>query len=183
MDVLGTTNLVQAAEQATGRPHVVHVSIVGCDANPLRYYRSKADAERVLLSRHAPVTVVRATQFHTLVRLVGRAAGLGPLTVTVGDLAFQPVDPTWVAERLADLALGPPPRQATRAHDLAGPEVLTLPDVVAALRARDGDHRRVLRLPPVGGVLRGLDAHSNLPGADVRTGGPTFAEWLATRPR
>jgi uncharacterized protein YbjT (DUF2867 family) len=158
------------------------VSIVGCDANPLPYYRAKADAERVLLAQNTPVTIVRATQFHTLVRLVGRVAGLGPLTITVGDLSFQPVDPAWVAERLADLAVGPPPSGATRATDLAGPEVLALPDVMAALDT-DGGRRRVLRLPPVGGVLRGLDAHSNLPGADVRTGGPTFAEWLATRPR
>jgi hypothetical protein len=41
---------------------------------------------------------------------------------------------------------------------------------------------RLISLPTVGGTLTSFAARTNLPGADVVTGGRTFADWLATRP-
>ena len=66
--------------------------------------------------------MLRATQFHSLAAVL-RAASVasGPLVVQLGEMAFQPVDTDWVAERLADLALGPRPTAYLRATDLAGP--------------------------------------------------------------
>jgi hypothetical protein len=41
---------------------------------------------------------------------------------------------------------------------------------------------RLISLPAVGGTLTSFAARTNLPGADVVTGGRSFADWLATRP-
>jgi uncharacterized protein YbjT (DUF2867 family) len=176
--------LAAAAAAEDRPPHVVYISIVGCDANPFPYYRAKADAERVLRQAGIPATVVRATQFHTLAAAVAGALTLGPLALTLGDLAFQPVDARWVAARLVDTATAAPPTGFRRATDLAGPEVLTMADVARALRRHAGHpDPHVVRLPPLGGVLRAFSAHTNLPGPGAETGGTPFGEWLAARNR
>ncbi len=76
VDLNGTRRMVQILADAGRRPHVIYVSIVGCDLNPYPYYRAKHACEIVLRKSGLPVTVVRATQFHTLIAALGRS---GPL--------------------------------------------------------------------------------------------------------
>jgi uncharacterized protein YbjT (DUF2867 family) len=67
-DVQQTRNLLAAAPTTT---HVLSMSIVGIDRNPLPYYRHKLEAERLVESRTA-FTILRATQFHELLdRILG----------------------------------------------------------------------------------------------------------------
>lgn len=185
VDVGGTRRLAAEAAKAVVMPHLVYISIVGCDANPYPYYRAKAEAEEVLALSGVPATVVRATQFHSLAAAVAGALTLGPVALTLGDMAVQPVDATWVASRLVDVATGPRPEGFARATDLAGPELLTMAEVASALRrhaSKGAPH--VVRLPPVGGTLRAFSARSNIPGPEAQTGGLTFAQWLeGHRPR
>src|SRR5689334_10544058 len=82
--------------------------IVGCDANPLGYYRRKHDMELLVRGSPAPSSLVRATQFHPLVATVSRGLTLGPLGLAVRGLGFQPCDPEFVASHLVRVALGPP---------------------------------------------------------------------------
>ena len=180
VDLEGTRRLLGAATPGT---HVVYISIVGCDANPYSYYRTKAACEDVLAASGTPVTVVRATQFHTLVAAIARAARPLGRGISVRGVAVQPCDLTWVAAVLAEVATGPAPGGFTRAADLAGPERLTLAEAVRAAAAHAGYPRtRVLTLPPVGSVARAFAAGSNLPGPDVRLGGSSFRRWLAGQP-
>ncbi|HEU4658965.1 MAG TPA: NAD(P)H-binding protein, partial [Capillimicrobium sp.] len=58
-----------AAEAVAGVGHHVCVSIVGCDAVPLAYYRLKTEQERVVQDGPVPFTIVRVTQFHELIDL------------------------------------------------------------------------------------------------------------------
>ncbi|MDV3221248.1 SDR family oxidoreductase, partial [Intrasporangium sp.] len=178
----GARRLAEAA--ASRGTHLVHISIVGIDGHPLRYYRRKLAAERALAEVGGPVTVLRATQFHSLAAFFARALTRGRLTFTFGDLRLQPVDTEFVAARLVDLALGPGPAAYDRATDVAGPEVLTIAELATMVRGHRGVRPPVVvRLPPVGRTLGAVAAGGNLPSpgaADI--GGRRFAEWLAEQP-
>jgi uncharacterized protein YbjT (DUF2867 family) len=184
VDVGGTGRLVAALAGQPRAPHLVAISIVGCDLNPYPYYVAKTAAEGIIMGSGLPATIVRATQFHTLAALLGRALSIGPFALTLGEMAVQPVDPAWVASQLADAAVGPRPDRPTRATDLAGPELLTMAQVVSALRAQAGRPApRLIRIPPVGGTMRAFSARTNIPGPEALSGGLAFAEWLSLKPR
>jgi uncharacterized protein YbjT (DUF2867 family) len=177
--VYGTRRLADAA--AAHDVHLVHISIVGIDDHPLAYYRRKLRAEQAVAAAGGSATVLRATQFHSLAASFARRLSIGPVTLTVGALAFQSVDTDYVAERLADLALGPRPPAYDRVTDVAGPEVLTLPQVATRLRTQRGAAApRVARLPALTRSMRAFAEQRNVPSPDaVQTGGRDFAEWLA----
>ncbi|HET7659400.1 MAG TPA: NAD(P)H-binding protein [Oryzihumus sp.] len=179
VDVDGTGLLLTALQRSAPEAHLVLVSIVGCDANRLGYYRRKHEMELLVRGSPAPSSLVRATQFHPLLATVSRLLTLGPLGLAVRGLRFQPCDPAWVASHLVRVALGPP---LPARLDLAGPEVLPLAQAVR-LTARAAGHRAplVVTLPGWGRVWRGFAAGSNLPGPDAVTGGSTYAAWLARR--
>lgn len=180
--VYGTRRLADAA--AARGLHLVSISIVGIDHHPMAYYRRKLRAEQGIADAGGPATVLRATQFHSLAAFFARSLTKGPVTFTVGDMAFQPVDTDFVAARLAELATGPRPAAYQRARDLAGPEVLPLVELARLVRAHRGASApRVVHVPPVGRLLRAFAESRNVPApgsADV--GGPTFKQWLAAQP-
>jgi uncharacterized protein YbjT (DUF2867 family) len=180
--VYGTRRLADAA--AARGVHLVHISIVGIDDHPLPYYRRKLRAEQGMAEAGGPATVLRATQFHSLAAFFARTLTKGPVVLTIGDMAFQPVDTDHVAARLADLALGARPAAYARATDIAGPEVLTTSEIATLVRAHRGASApREVRLPAVGGVMRAFARAANVPAAGTaETGGRTFATWLAGRP-
>ncbi|HIZ38075.1 MAG TPA: NAD(P)H-binding protein [Candidatus Ruania gallistercoris] len=181
-DVDGTVQLLGAIASMPAPAHLVHVSIVGCDANRLPYYRAKVRAEEAVLGSGLPATVVRATQFHTLLATIARLATIGRTRLDL-DFAAQPVDVSWYARELVDHALGTAPPHPVRARDIAGPELLTLAEAADAIRDREGRRpARGLRVPAVGRTLRAFADGSNLPGPDARIGGESFTGWLARGP-
>ncbi|AFR06149.1 SDR family oxidoreductase [Nocardiopsis alba] len=66
-DMAAAGNLIHAARAANVH-HLVYISIVGVDRVPLGYYKTKHTIEQALLASDLGVTIVRATQFHDLVR-------------------------------------------------------------------------------------------------------------------
>ena len=180
VDLDGTRRMIKILQDRPDPPHLVYVSIVGCDRNPYPYYRAKYACELVLERSGLPVTVVRATQFHTLVATLARLLGRGPISVQP-QMSFQPCDPLWVADRLVETALGEPPPTYRRAADLAGPEVTTLGEAVDLVRqAEERPLPRAITLPAVGGTLKAFAAGTNLPGPDAVIGGPGYREWFRT---
>ncbi|HEX6760675.1 MAG TPA: NAD-dependent epimerase/dehydratase family protein [Propionibacteriaceae bacterium] len=179
VDLDGTRRMIKILANRPAPPHVVYISIVGCDRIPLRFYRAKYACELVLERSRLPVTVVRATQFHTLIAAVARTVTRGPLVFVPRGMSFQSCDHRWLAHELADIALGPAPSGHQRALDRAGPEHVSLAEAAALIRARDGKAApRPITLPAIGGTLRGYEAGANLPGPDARIGGPSFREFL-----
>jgi len=180
--VYGTRRLADAA--AARGLHLVHISIVGIDDHPMAYYRRKLRAEQGIAAAGGPATVLRATQFHSLAAFFARSLTKGPVTFTVGDMAFQPVDTDFVARRLVDVAAGPRPTGYVRAPDVAGPDVLPIGEVARLVRAhRRASAPRVVRVPPLGRLMRAISDSRNVPApgtADL--GGRSFADWLATQP-
>ncbi len=178
VDVEGTGRLLEAARDA-GRPHVVHVSIVGVDRIPTEYYRSKLAAEEAIERSGLPWTVLRTTQFHEFVlRLLDRLTGLPVVPVPRG-WRVQPIDVDEVARRLADAVVAGP---AGRLPDLGGPDVFPVVDLVRD-RLRESPRRRpVLQLPLPGAFGAALRAGANLvPGNP--SGGRTWPEFVAGRPQ
>ena len=162
-------------------PHVIYISIVGCDRIPQRYYRAKYACELVLQRSHLPVTVVRATQFHTLIEGIARTATLGPVALVPKGMSFQPCDYHWVGAELADIALGSAPASYFRFPDLAGPERISLAEAVSLIRAKAGKAApQIITLPAIGGTLRGYEAGANFPGATAKIGGPSFRQFLGS---
>lgn len=167
-DVPAAERLVDAARDA-GVRHLVFVSIVGVDRVPISYYRGKVEIEQLLARENLPHTILRATQFHDLIRTYLAKTRWLPV-VPVPDMRVQPVDVRDVAARVAELAVGPP---RGRVPDLGGPKVETFADL-----ARSYGARRVARFHLPGKAFRAYRAGGNL----TRPGGAiTFAEYLEGR--
>jgi uncharacterized protein YbjT (DUF2867 family) len=184
-DEVKTGHLVRAAARAGAR-HLVYISVVGADRTPVTsavdralfgYVAAKLAAERIVAGSGLPWTTLRATQFHDLLlTTAGQLARLPVVPVPAGVRA-QPIDPAEVADRLVELALGPP---AGLVPDLAGPKVYELSALLRGyLRAR-GLHRPVLPLWLPGRAARAFRAGANL-APDRAVGRRTWEEFLAAR--
>jgi uncharacterized protein YbjT (DUF2867 family) len=170
--VEGTKRLLRASA-AAGVRHHVGVSIVGCDRVPTAYYKVKVDQEEAIAAGEVPWSLLRATQFHTLIAWAFQQAGRFGVVPT-GGARLQPVDPGVVAARLAEVAQADP---GGRVDDVAGPEVQTLTEL--AKTWRNAGHRALpLRIPMVGKIGRPL-REGALCNPSAAAGGATFEEWLA----
>ena len=160
---------------AEGRPaHLIYLSIVGSDRIPLAYYRHKTSAEELAVASGLPVTVLRSTQFHTLVaRLFASQRALPGLGVPA--IPMQPIDVGEVAARLAELVAAPP---AGRVPDIGGPQIEPLATFAAQWQRAHGRPARQLPLrvpgPTFAAYRRGLHT---VPGPGFGT--RTFADFLA----
>jgi uncharacterized protein YbjT (DUF2867 family) len=65
IDVQGTMNLVQSCKEYHIR-HLLFPSIVGIESLPMSYYQSKMKAENIIKESGIPYTIMRSTQFHSL---------------------------------------------------------------------------------------------------------------------
>lgn len=164
--------LVDAARR-TSRPHIVFVSIVGADRVPFAFLRAKLAAERLLAESGLPFTVLRATQFHGLVRELFALGSRSPV-MPVLDVRVQPVDATEVAARLAELATGSP---TDRVIDMGGPEVHDVRDLARTYLRITGRRRAVLPIRLPGKAFRAYRAGGNL-APDHAEGTVTFEDYL-----
>jgi uncharacterized protein YbjT (DUF2867 family) len=160
-----------AAEREAGVAHHVGVSIIGVDRVGGRYYRNKLDQEAEIVRSGVPWTIVRATQFHTLVaRTFASSARLGVLPSVHAPL--QPVDPREVGRVLADTAEAEPSLAITQ---FAGPEVVSARELAQRWRESTGSHALSLRLPIPRSVRSG-----GLTNPAAWRGKVTFDAWLAS---
>jgi uncharacterized protein YbjT (DUF2867 family) len=178
-------SLVRAASRA-GAPHLVYISVVGADQIPLAsaidramfgYYGSKLAAERVVADSGLPWTTLRATQFHQLLLQLAQQLARLPVMPAPTGFRFQPVDASEVADRLVELALGPP---AGLVPDLGGPRVYGISDLLRGyLRAR-GQRRMLLPVRLPGQAARAFRAGANL-APEGTMGHRTWEDFVAER--
>ncbi|MGH2588340.1 MAG: SDR family oxidoreductase [Dehalococcoidia bacterium] len=175
--------LVRAASRAGAR-HLVYISVVGADRIPVvswvdramfGYFASKLAAERAVAGSGLPWTTLRATQFHDLtLKTVQQMAKLPVIPVPAG-FRFQPIDAGEVADRLVELALGPP---AGLVPDVAGPRVYEMAELVRGYLQARGKHRPIVPVPVPGKAARALRAGANL-APDRAVGRRPWEEFLA----
>jgi uncharacterized protein YbjT (DUF2867 family) len=181
VDLGGTRRVIGELRQQDSRAHIIYTSIVGTDYNPYPYFQAKRACENVLRNSGLPVTVVRATQFHELIATVAGAARW-PVAFVPPNVTTQPCERTWIAEQLADIALATPPDGYQRSPDLAGPEILTVPEVIRLLCEHDGRKMpKLVTLPKIGSTMKALAAGINVPEPGALLGGKSFGDWLETR--
>lgn len=138
----GGARLLAAAADA-GVQHHVCISIVGCDLLPMPYYRVKVDQEQLVADSGVPHSIVRATQFHTLIAGLFEAASRFRV-LPGGRALIQPVAPRQVAEVLAAVAEGSP---LDGPETVVGPEVLELGAMARSWRAITGARGIVIPAP------------------------------------
>ena len=178
VDVGGTRRLIESARAAAGA-HLVYISIVGVDEIPFGYYRRKLAAEKLIESSGIPFSILRATQFHSLIDFGLSKLARVPLVMPLpSGFKFQCVDEGEVAERLsACVAAGP----RGRLTDFGGPRVVTLGEMARTWKSTRGVTKRVVNLPLPGAVAAGFRAGKNT-APDAERGVIGWEEWLA-RPR
>ena len=171
-----TARLLTAGRQAGVRHHVT-LSIVGVDRVAFGYYQAKLRQEQLVLGSAAPVTVLRATQFHEFAdQQLQRGGPLGGTVAVVPRMRCQPVAAREVASALAELVVAEP---AGLAPELAGPRPEDLPDMVRRLLHARGVRRRVVVVPVPGAAGQAMAQGELLPTGPGPRGTQTFDEWLA----
>lgn len=143
-DVEGTRKLLIAAKRA-GIRHVVYISIVGMEGVAYPYYRQKLAAEKIVREDIAPWSILRATQFHTLMEFFLSMFSRTPLFATIpSGWQFQPVDTRDVAARLVRAATSEP---AGMLPDFGGPEVRRFRSLAASWIEARRMKKRIVNLP------------------------------------
>ncbi len=176
VDVAGTARLLGHAREA-GVSHFFYISVVGIDRIPLGYYKRKLAAESCVEREGVPWSILRATQFHTLIDMQLRALLRFPIGVAPSDFRFQPIDPGDVADRMLEYAEAGP---SGRLPDLGGPEVSTLGDLARTWAQIRGLRRRIVRLPLPGKVAAGFRQGLNTT-PEGKYGRVTWADWARRR--
>jgi uncharacterized protein YbjT (DUF2867 family) len=174
IDVLGTRRLLAMAREA-GVSHVVYVSIVGIEGVSYPYYKAKLAAEAIVEENIVPWSILRATQFHTLMETFLEAFSKPPFVAAVPfNWQFQPVDPSEVAARLVEAVAEKP---AGRLPDFGGPEVRDFKSIAKSwLKARKLG-KRLIPLPLPFKFSRQV-ASGYLLAPDHKDGKITFEQYL-----
>ncbi len=139
------------AMQAAGVRRLLHVSALGASADgPSRYQRSKAEGEAVLRASGLDLTLLRPSVIFgsgdNFFNLFARLQALVPILLLPGaDAKLQPV---WVGDvARAVLRCLQDPATVGQTYELAGPQVLTLGELVRIAGRLSGHPRPVLGLP------------------------------------
>ncbi|TMB96448.1 MAG: NAD-dependent epimerase/dehydratase family protein [Chloroflexi bacterium] len=176
-DVLGTRRLLAMAREA-GVRHAVYVSIVGMEGVAYPYYKSKLAAEAVVREGIVPWSILRATQFHSLMEtFLGGMSKLPRLATVPFKWQFQPIDAQEVAARLVEVVEAEP---AGVLPDFGGPEVRDLKGLAELwLRIRKPDKRLVNLWLPFKFSRQFESGRLLCP--EHRDGTVTFEQYLARR--
>ncbi|QBD80773.1 SDR family oxidoreductase [Ktedonosporobacter rubrisoli] len=174
IDVDGTQRLLEQAH-AAAVAHLVYISIVGIDRIPFAYYQCKRAAEDLIQQSDIPLSILRATQFHSLIDGFLQAATTLPLVTPLPTtLRFQPVAESEVAQRLREIAQSNP---SGRLPDMGGPEVHPLGELARSWLSLRGMRRAVIPLWLPGKSVQGFRrGYNTCP--EQAVGKITWAEWV-----
>lgn len=177
LDAIHISGPRHAAEAAlaTGAGAFVHLSAIGADpASASRYGRTKGEGEAAVRAAFPKATILRPSLvFGPEDQLTNRFAGLAGLPVMpviAPRTKFQPVFVRDVGEAVARAALDPG-EYGGKSFDLAGPEVMTMRELVERIAAMAGRSPAYLDLPDA--AAKAMASLGFLPGAPL-----TKDQWL-----
>jgi uncharacterized protein YbjT (DUF2867 family) len=164
-----------AAEKAAGVKHHVALSVVGTERLlEAGYFRGKLAQEELIKASGMPYTIVRATQFFEFVGAIAESGAVGQ-TIRLSPSLIQPMSSDDVAELLAASTVAAPVNGTV---EIAGPEAISLTDLIAGFLRAKGDTRQVI--PDV--LARYFGAEHNdqtlTPAPGARLGKVRFEDWL-----
>jgi uncharacterized protein YbjT (DUF2867 family) len=168
---------IVAAEVKAGVRHHVALSVVGTDRlQESGYFRAKLAQERLIEASPIPYTILHSTQFFEFLRSIADDGTVGQ-TVRVSPALFQPIAAADVAATLATIAVGPPVNGVV---EVAGPDRVSMAELVQQYLSKTGDSRQVLADSNARYYGLVLNDQSLTPGANPRLGSTTFEEWFST---
>jgi uncharacterized protein YbjT (DUF2867 family) len=139
------------------------------------YYKTKLRVEHALESSGVGHTVLRATQFHDLIKAIFSVQRFSPVLWTLRGVWFQPIDTRDVTTRLVELIDCEP---AGRVADIGGPAVHTHAELARMYLGARGGRRPVVQMPVPGRIGAGIRTGANL-APDNPVGTVDFADYLA----
>jgi uncharacterized protein YbjT (DUF2867 family) len=168
---------IVAAEGKAGVTHHVALSVVGTDRLPESgYFRAKLAQEHLIEESPIPYTILRSTQFFEFLGSIAQEGTIGQ-TVHMSPALVQPIAADDVAATLATIAVNPP---VNGIIEVAGPERVSLADLVKRFLVKTGGSRQVLADSNARYYGIVLNDQSLTPGANPRIGSTSFEEWFST---
>jgi uncharacterized protein YbjT (DUF2867 family) len=168
---------IVAAEVRAGVTHHVALSVVGTDRlQDSGYFRAKLVQEHLIEASPIPYTILRSTQFFEFLGSIAQEGSIGQ-TVHVSPALFQPIASDDVAATLATIAVSPPVNGIV---EVAGPERVSLAELVRRFLSKTGDTRQVLADSDARYYGLVLNDQSLTPRANPCLGSTTFDEWFST---
>lgn len=170
-----------AAEVKAGIKHHVALSVVGTERlQESGYFRGKMAQERLIKESPVPYSILRSTQFFEFLGGIAQSATVGQ-TVHVSPALVQPIASDDVAATLANIAVSP---AVNGMVEVAGPERVSLAELVERFLLKTGDSRQVVADVNARYFGAVLNDQSLTPGVNPRIGSKTFEEWFSTfKPR
>lgn len=164
-----------AAESDAGVRHHVALSVVGADRLPDNgYLRAKLAQEALIKSSGIPYTIVRSTQFFEFLGGIADASTQDGV-VRVSPAHVQPIASDDVAAMVAKVATMEPMNGTI---ELAGPERVSLDDLVRRYLQAKGDPRSVAADIHARYFGTELNDKSLTPGSNPHIGATFFDMWL-----
>ncbi len=138
--------------KASGVRHLVHVSAIGADPQADAVYaRTKGEGEAAVRAAFPAATIVRPSiifgQDDQFTNRFARLVSAAPVVPVIrGDAKFQPVSVADIARAIA-LAVADPARFGGETYELAGPDTLTLAQIMAWIAGEAGRSPTFVRVP------------------------------------
>jgi len=168
---------IVAAERKAGVTHHVALSVVGTDRlQENGYFRAKLAQERLIEASPIPYTILRSTQFFEFLGSMAQE-DTSERTVHVSPALVQPIASDDVAAALARIAVSP---AVNGIVEVAGPERVSLAELLKRFLAASGDARQVVADSHARYYGAVLNDQSLTPGANPRIGSTTFETWFST---
>jgi NADH dehydrogenase len=150
--------LAAAAAKANGASAFVHISAIGADPDAESTYgKTKGDGEAAVRAEFPNATIIRPSLvFGAEDQLTNRFAGMAQLPflpVIAGRRRFQPVFVRDLGRAIAMAALDPA-RFGGKTFDIAGPEVMTMRELLEQIARTAGQSPAFVDVPdPIAGLI------------------------------
>jgi len=168
---------IVAAEVKAGVKHHVALSVVGTERlQESGYFRGKMAQENLIKASPIPYTILHSTQFFEFLSGIAKA-GTVEQTVHVSPALVQPIASDDVVATLAKIAVSP---AVNGMIEVAGPERVSLAELVGSFLIKTGDSRQVMADANARYFGAVLNDQSLTPGANPRIGSMSFEEWFST---
>ena len=175
-DVEMTRHLIDKAKEA-GVGYFQYISIIGVDKTSFSYHKVKVACETMVRDSGIPCANLRFAQFHEFIDMILHTLTRLPIGFVPMDWKSQPMDAGEAADQIVRVVSERPQGLLT---DVAGPEVLTMKEMLREWQQARGSHKLVLPLP-VPGELSAAFRKGLLVSPNARIGKMTWAQWVDHR--
>jgi uncharacterized protein YbjT (DUF2867 family) len=174
IDVQGTKNLVESCKEHHIK-HLLFPSIVGIESLPLPYYQSKMKAENIIKESGVPYTIMRSTQFHSLIDKLFHGLTKFPISFLPTQFKCQSVDVDEVASAMLDLCQVSPQGSI---NDFGGPEILTFKEMFSIWKQYRKRKTLMIPLPSIPlALFKAIEEGKNT-NIEQKKGRATWAQWV-----